>query len=132
MVLPRRDQWREGVRWLNAAIATLIVLSGVLGGGVLGAPGAHAAVSGQGEDLPATLVGPRPKAPIAIYLRPAPNQPAVGYGVSGSPVMVTDQIAGFLPEANPDTAWNHIRLEVPPYTEGWVQGRFLQLPLTSS
>ena len=73
----------------------------------------------------APLVGLRAKAPIPIYLRPAPNQPNVGYGVNGDAVTVIEQLASFLPEADESSAWNHIRLEHEPYTEGWVQGKFL-------
>lgn len=78
-------------------------------------------------DQPATLVGPREKVPIPLYLRPAPNQPNVGYGINGDAVTVMEQLASFLPEADRDTAWNHIRLEHEPYTEGWVQGKFLSM-----
>lgn len=78
-------------------------------------------------DQPATLVGPREKVPIPLYLRPAPHQPNVGYGINGDAVTVMEQLASFLPEADRDTAWNHIRLEHEPYTEGWVQGKFLSM-----
>ena len=78
-------------------------------------------------DQTVTLVAPQAKAPIPIYLRPAPNQPNVGYGLNGDAVTVMEQVASFLPEADPSTAWNHIRLEHEPYTEGWVQGKFLSL-----
>ncbi|NEQ53685.1 MAG: hypothetical protein F6K11_26725 [Leptolyngbya sp. SIO3F4] len=86
----------------------------------------------QTVDQPATLVGPRAKAPIPIYLRPAPNQPNVGYGINGDSVTVLEQLASFLPEADQDTAWNHIRLEHEPFTEGWVQGKFLSFITTDS
>ncbi|MEL7143656.1 MAG: hypothetical protein AAGL08_15720 [Cyanobacteria bacterium J06573_11] len=81
----------------------------------------------QLTERPATLVGPRADAPVPLYLRPAANQPSVGYGMAGSAVTVLEQVASFLPEADQDAAWNHIRLEEAPYTEGWVQGRFLLL-----
>ncbi len=84
----------------------------------------------QTVDLPATLIGPRAKAPIPIYLRPAPNQPNVGYGINGDSVIVMEQLASFLPEADQDTAWNHIRLNHEPYTEGWIQGKFLSMSET--
>ncbi|WP_152532266.1 hypothetical protein [Leptolyngbya sp. Heron Island J] len=58
-------------------------------------------------------------------MRPAPNQPNVGYGVNGDSVTIMEQLASFLPEADQSTAWNHIRLDNEPYTEGWVQGKFL-------
>ena len=75
----------------------------------------------------ATLINPQTAAPIAIpiYLRPAPNQPNVGYGMTGDSVTVLEQLASFLPEADESTAWNHIRLDHEPYTEGWLQGKFL-------
>lgn len=82
----------------------------------------------QLTDQPATLVGPRADAPVPLYLRPAANQPSVGYGMAGSAVTVLEQVASFLPEADQDAAWNHIRLDDAPYTEGWVQGRFLLFP----
>ena len=81
----------------------------------------------QWVEQPVTLVAPQAKAPILIYLRPAPNQPNVGYGVDGDIITVMEQVASFLSEADPSTAWNHIRLEHEPYTEGWVQGKFLSL-----
>ena len=79
----------------------------------------------QPVNQPATLVGPQARAPIPIYLRPAPNQQSVGYGIHGDPITVLEQLASFLPEADESTAWNHIRLEHEPYTEGWIQGKFL-------
>ena len=85
----------------------------------------------QLTDQPATLVGPRADAPVPLYLRPAANQPSVGYGMAGSAVTVLEQVASFLPEADQDAAWNHIRLDDAPYTEGWVQGRFLLFPTSS-
>lgn len=73
----------------------------------------------------ATLTGPKADAPIPLSLRPAANQPNVGYGMNGDSVTVLEQLASFLPEADPSTTWNHVRLNEAPYTEGWVQGRFL-------
>ncbi|MFK8183894.1 MAG: hypothetical protein AB8B99_11015 [Phormidesmis sp.] len=81
--------------------------------------------SSQASEQPAILVGPKEDAPIPLYLRPAANQPNVGYGMSGAVVTVLEQVASFLPEADQSAAWNHIRLEDAPFTEGWVQGRFL-------
>ncbi|MEM9804220.1 MAG: hypothetical protein AAF959_02985 [Cyanobacteria bacterium P01_D01_bin.56] len=75
----------------------------------------------------ATLTGPQADAPIPLSLRPAANQPNVGYGMNGDSVTVLEQLASFLPEADPSTTWNHIRLIEAPYTEGWVQGRFLSI-----
>ena len=85
----------------------------------------------QTIDQPATLVSPQAKTTIPLYLRPAPNQPNVGYGINGDPVTVMEQLASFLPEADQDTAWNHIRLEHEPFTEGWVQGKFLSFSETN-
>lgn len=82
-------------------------------------------------DQTATLTGPREQAPIPLYLRPAANQPNVGYGISGDPVTVLEQLASFLPEADPNTTWNHVRLNTEPYTEGWVQGKFLSMDKVS-
>lgn len=84
----------------------------------------------QAIEQPATLVGPKADSPVPIYLRPAANQPNVGYGMNGSGVMVLEQLASFLPEADQASSWNHIRLDDAPYTEGWVQGRFLSTPET--
>ncbi len=81
--------------------------------------------SSQHIEKPAILIGPKADLPIPLYLRPAANQPSVGYGTNGRAVTVLEQIASFLPEADQATAWNHIRLDTPPYTEGWIQGRFL-------
>lgn len=106
---------------IRAAMATVFCLAFL---GILPGPGWAAEVS---TDQAVTLVAPQAKAPIPIYLRPAPNQPNVGYGVNGDAVTVMEQVASFLPEADPSTAWNHIRLERDPYTEGWVQGKFLSL-----
>ncbi|MEM9217813.1 MAG: hypothetical protein AAGD25_26170 [Cyanobacteria bacterium P01_F01_bin.150] len=80
----------------------------------------------------ATLVGPMAKAPISLSLRPAPNQPNVGYGRDGDVVTVLEQVADFLPEADESNAWNHIRLNDEPYTEGWIQGKFLTMQETDS
>jgi len=92
----------------------------------------QAALGTQAIEQPATLIGPRAGAPIPLYLRPAANQPNVGYGNNGASVTVLEQVASFLPEADQDSAWNHIRLDEAPYTEGWVQGRFLSLSTTES
>lgn len=74
----------------------------------------------------ATLIGPKADAPIPIYLRPAANQPNVGYGRNGDTVSVLEEFGDFLIEENRvgDRAatWSHIRLENQPYTEGWVRG----------
>jgi len=82
---------------------------------------------GLAAEQPAILIGPKAGNPVPLYLRPAANQPNVGYGINGSTVTVMEQVASFLPEADQDSAWNHIRLNDPPFTEGWVQGRFLKL-----
>ncbi len=79
------------------------------------------------QGMTATLTGPRVDAPIPLSLRPAANQPNVGYGMNGDSVTVLEQLASFLPEADPSTTWSHVRLNDEPYTEGWVQGRFLSM-----
>lgn len=109
--------------FLKLAIAAICLLTAV----VLVPSWAVALQDNQSINQAATLVGPREKSPIPIYLRPAPNQPNVGYGINGDAVTVTEQMASFLPEADPSTTWNHIRLDNEPYTEGWVQGKFLSL-----
>lgn len=76
----------------------------------------------------ATLVSPRENSAIALYIRPAPNQQPVGYGMSGDAVTVTDQFGDYLMEDDPSATWSRIRLEKPPYTEGWLRGRFLSIP----
>ncbi|MEO0706303.1 MAG: hypothetical protein AAF050_11645, partial [Cyanobacteria bacterium J06649_5] len=67
-------------------------------------------------------------AAIALYIRPAPNQQPVGYGMSGDAVTITDQFGDYLMEDDPSATWSHIRLEKPPYTEGWLRGKFLLMP----
>ncbi len=79
------------------------------------------------EERSATLTSPREGAPIALYIRPAPNQQPVGYGISGDRVTVTDQFGDYLMEDDPSATWSHIRLNNAPYTEGWLRGRFLSL-----
>lgn len=81
----------------------------------------------QFQEQPATLVGPRTDSAVALYIRPAPNQQPVGYGMSGDPVTVTDQFGDYLMEDDPSATWSHIRLEKPPYTEGWLRGKFLSM-----
>ena len=102
---------------LTVVLVTMIIL-----------PMSGWAVALQGSqqiEQAATLVGPRAKVPIPIYLRPAPNQRNHGYGINGDAVTVMERLASFLPEADESNAWNHIRLGHEPYTEGWVQGKFL-------
>ncbi|MEO0517870.1 MAG: hypothetical protein AAF171_11295 [Cyanobacteria bacterium P01_A01_bin.116] len=82
----------------------------------------------QFTEQPAVLVGPRENSAIALYIRPAPNQQPVGYGMSGDAVTITDQFGDYLMEDDPSATWSHIRLEKPPYTEGWLRGRFLLMP----
>ncbi|MGB5916444.1 MAG: hypothetical protein WBG63_16390 [Phormidesmis sp.] len=115
-------------RLLKIAIALTIAIALIFT-----APTASWAVlqSSQFIEKPATLIGPRADSPIPLYLRPAANQPSVGYGTNGSAVTVLEQIASFLPEADQAAAWNHVRLENPPYTEGWIQGRFLSFSTTA-
>ncbi|MEM6597633.1 MAG: hypothetical protein AAF635_05600 [Cyanobacteria bacterium P01_C01_bin.69] len=81
------------------------------------------------KEQPATLTSPREGAAIPLYIRPAPNQQPVGYGISGDPVTITDQFGDYLMEDDPSATWSHIRLNNAPYTEGWLRGRFL-LPKT--
>ena len=83
--------------------------------------------STQFKEQPATLVSPRENSAVALYIRPAPNQQPVGYGMSGDAVTVTDQFGDYLMEDDPSATWSHIRLEKPPYTEGWLRGRFLTM-----
>ena len=127
-----KDWQRFSSRVVARAIAfvlTVLMLSSLMLG--IAAP-AHAQLANsqsghfsQSAEPLARLVGPQADAPIPLYLRPAANQPNVGYGMSGAVVTVLEQVASFLPEADQSTAWNHIRLEDAPYTEGWVQGKFL-------
>lgn len=116
--------------FIPSLVLLLVLLVGVFPDAVSTASLAASLPTNQTVEKAATLVGPRENAPIPLYLRPAANQPNVGYGVNGSAVTVTEQISGFLPEADEASAWNHIRLKEPPYTEGWVQGWFLSIPTT--
>ena len=77
------------------------------------------------EEQAAILVDLNGEQSIPIYLRPAPNQPTVGYGVSGNPVMVLDQVGDYLAFDDPQATWCHIRVEVKPYLEGWTQAKYL-------
>ncbi len=79
----------------------------------------------------AIMVSPKADAPIAIALRPAPNQPSVGYGVGGQTVTVLEQVGDYLAFDDPSATWCHIRLDEKPYTEGWVQGKFLSISTTA-
>ena len=79
-------------------------------------------------EQPAVLVSPKQKTPVPIYLRPAPNQPNVGYGPDGAAVTVLEQAGDYFGDSDPQTTWNHIRLDSPPYTEGWLQGKYLSFP----
>ncbi|MGD1865934.1 MAG: hypothetical protein ACFB0D_15395 [Phormidesmis sp.] len=79
------------------------------------------------EEQPATLVSPREGSAIPLYIRPAPNQQPVGYGISGDSVTITDQFGDYLMEDDPSATWSHIRLNNAPYTEGWLRGRFLSM-----
>lgn len=74
-----------------------------------------------------TLTGPKTDAPIPIYLRPAANQPNVGYGMNGDAVSVLEEFGDYLMEGDRAATWSHIRLESSPYTEGWVRGTSLLL-----
>lgn len=73
----------------------------------------------------ATLTGPKVDSPVPIYLRPAANQPNVGYGRIGDAVSVLEEFGDFLMEGDRAATWSHIRLDNPPYTEGWVRGTSL-------
>ena len=86
----------------------------------------------QFAERAATLVGPRDNYAIPFYIRPAPNQQPVGYGMSGDAVTVTDQFGDYLMEDDPSATWSHIRLEKAPYTEGWLRGRFLSMQTEDS
>ena len=110
--------------WVGSVIALIIFLAPV--------SDAIALQSSQFIEKPAVLTGPKEGAPIPLYIRPAANQPPVGYGDYGSTVTVIEQVASFLPEADQNSAWNHIRLEDKAHTEGWVQGRFLEMTNPSS
>ena len=89
--------------------------------------GSELAIASQFTERAATLVGPRDNYAIPFYIRPAPNQQPVGYGMSGDAVTVTDQFGDYLMEDDPSATWSHIRLEKAPYTEGWLRGRFLSM-----
>lgn len=110
------------------AIALVVLVSPTL---ALGLPSGLADLSDLSDlavEQSARLASPKANTPVPIYLRPAPNQPNVGYGPDGAVVTVIEQAADYFGEGNPQTTWNHIRLETPPYTEGWLQGRFLSFP----
>ncbi|MEO1592001.1 MAG: hypothetical protein AAFU71_12000 [Cyanobacteria bacterium J06632_22] len=96
---------------------------------MLVSPPSAAVALGLQTDLtaeqPAVLVSPKPNTPVPLYLRPAPNQQNVGYGPDGGSVTVLEQAGDYFGGSDPQTTWNHIRLDSPPYTEGWLEGKYL-------
>lgn len=118
-----------------SALLSIVLFGTLLFTTIITAPAnswANGLQANQFEEQPATLVGPRADAAIALYIRPAPNQQPVGYGMSGDPVTITDQFGDYLMEDDPSATWSHIRLEKPPYTEGWLRGRFLSTEQSGS
>ena len=123
--------WQQLVRIVigSVVVGCLLITTPILGYSESVAQGLQTA---QFIEKSAVLVGPKADSPVPLYLRPAANQPNVGYGINGSSVTVLEQVASFLPEADPDSAWNHIRLNDSPYTEGWIQGKFLSIEADNS
>ena len=131
--------WRGTVSWLSAVFRLVVSFSILLvlfpydsvsagmvpGQSYLPSAPIAALQSTPFKERSATLIGPREDAPIALYIRPAPNQQPVGYGISGDPVTITDQFGDYLMGDDPSATWSHVRLNNPPYTEGWLRGRFL-------
>ena len=81
----------------------------------------------QDFDQPVVLISPQPDAPIPIAIRPAPNQPITGYGINGKAITVMEQVGDYMDFDDPSATWCHIRLEEKPYTEGWIQGKFVAI-----
>lgn len=81
----------------------------------------------QAINQPATLVGPEPDTPIAIYPKPATRPGPVGYGISGDGVTVIEQVG-----SNQGITWDAVRFDNPPYAEGWVQAEFVSMPTAAS
>lgn len=99
-------------------IASIVLLLGLL-------PLESLAVEETVEQL-AVLVSSA-SSPIAIAIRPAPNQPITGYGKNGQKITVFEQVGDYLAFDDPNATWCHIRLEEKPNTEGWVEGKFVSL-----
>lgn len=76
----------------------------------------------QALQQPATLIAPKPSDKISIYPQPDRRKRRIGYGMGGDAVTILEQVG-----SNQGVAWHHIRVDAPPYTDGWVQEKFLLL-----
>ena len=56
----------------------------------------------------------------------------MGYGIGGQTVTVLEQVGDYLDFDDPSATWCHIRLDEKPFTEGWVQGKFLAMATTKT
>jgi hypothetical protein len=69
---------------------------------------------------PAMLIAPDLETKISVYPKPTLDLPRIGYGSGGDRIAVLEQIG-----SNEGYTWNHVRFDIPPNTEGWVQGNFI-------
>ncbi|MEM6254561.1 MAG: hypothetical protein AAF821_16725 [Cyanobacteria bacterium P01_D01_bin.156] len=102
---------------LRAAIPLIILLTVLVS-----LPDVAWAASNQALQQPATLIAPKPSYKIAIYPQPDQRKRRIAYGMGGDTVKVLEQVG-----SNQGITWNHIRFDNPPYTDGWVQEKFLLL-----
>ncbi|MGP1386572.1 MAG: SH3 domain-containing protein [Thainema sp.] len=78
--------------------------------------------SNQAIHQPASLVAPDPEMEINIYPKPDTRTARVGFGLSGDPVTVLEQVG-----SNSGTTWNRIQFEGATEAAGWVQLDYLSL-----
>jgi hypothetical protein len=77
--------------------------------------------SNQDLSQSAMLVAPDPKTKINVYPKPEEGQRLIGYGLSGDPVTVLEQIG-----SNEGYTWDYVTLDsAPSDTKGWVRGDFV-------
>lgn len=81
--------------------------------------------SNQAMNQPAMLFAPDPDLQISIYPKPDSHQRRIGYGLSGDPVTVLEQVG-----SNAGYTWNYIQFDPPSQLEGWVQQDFIALQAT--
>lgn len=78
--------------------------------------------SNQAIHQSASLVAPDPDMEINIYPKPDTWTARVGFGLSGDPVTVLEQVG-----SNNGTTWNRIQFEGATEAAGWVQLDYLSL-----
>lgn len=105
---------------LRATLSLIIMFTVLV---ALPTPGRAANNQGnQALQQSATLIAPKPSDKISIYPQPDRRKRRIGYGMGGDAVTVLEQVG-----SNQGVTWHHIRVDAPPYTNGWVQENFLLL-----